>query len=728
MNRGVALLSIALGAGLQPSGAADCQAFDIAFDYQYDTHAFFSAPERRAALERAGSILAEQLAADLEALPHSEWMAVFPHPSGAAIVERGDLSVARDSILVFVGAAPRDAASPFARGAPGSWRFPCIDLLSPRDCFESLLGFHNPEVANWIERRLFRGNPMALEYPPRAFAPWGGSLRFATDVPWYFGAELPVPADHYDFLSFAIHELGHVLGIGTAESWTTQVHGNEFLGERAGAQRIEPVELSGDASHWADGTMSRSRNEPAVPVFLDEIPSGRRRLLTDLDRAALWDIGWGSATSNSVGSRYERRRIKGDINGDGSVDAGDAESLRAHFERPWIDTLDRDQADVSPCRAYAVGDGAIDARDAELAARAAELARHGPALLEGRRLPQFLRDPATVWSLRYDALDLEAICLLGWTLPPLPDPLPRVLDPPPPIPTANPRAGDFDHDGILSERDADAVKLLYRVQAFDHPEAWEAADVFPMIEGTSVGDSLVDENDWLLLEAAVEDPNGDPDGDGHSNAAENARNQMWMIHVGRPRHEPLVRWTEACLPPLEHLEPEEFVRGNFRFEFCGRDGTPWARGDAISPEEYLAQRARNEGASPSSLDVSNASDSSTRSSTPSLGGNFGGMELSKEPSSQSAVVECCAQSVSADAATTTGELASSERATEGAVSRRPGPRAATELTVEAATRADPPSLTTEVPPPNPLLSLFDSVIRALLAFIDWICGVGRGRG
>ena len=73
------------------------------------------------------------------------------------------------------------------------------------------------------------------------FGPWGGSVAFTPDAEWHFGSEAP-PPDRLDFRSAAIHELGHILGLGTSPSWERLVSTNAstfviagLLGGTAGA-------------------------------------------------------------------------------------------------------------------------------------------------------------------------------------------------------------------------------------------------------------------------------------------------------------------------------------------------------------------------------------------------------------------------------------------------------------------------------------------------------------
>ncbi len=504
--------------------APPARAIEIVFDYRYDATGFFDEPERRAALEKAAREYEGCLEGDLGPLPaegsrppgsarrRSSWIAFFRDPSGEDFLSLDGLEVPEGTVLVFVGAQPLAAGGRLAMGGPGHLRFPCDAILGVSKCFDAMFGRVLTDwVRDWVFRHSFRSSPEARAYPPTDFAPWGGTLTFASDADWYFGASELVPPERYDFASSAIHELGHVLGVGTAESWATYVPGTEFRGPEAVASHGRVVPLRPDLAHWGDGTTSTVGGVRQRAAFSAGQARGERRRLTELDCAALRDVGWRAdserdARSDRIEAAYVGRRIKGDVNGDGMVETDDAILVRAALEG------------VEPSAG-----GTLSHMDFVLG--------------------QYRRRPG--------------------------------IDP-----GGGPAGGS----------------------PLDDARAFEAADVFPMIDGNAVGDGAVDALDLLLLEDVADDVAfEDADGDGLATLDENIMNWMvWIPFVGRPRHSPLTRWTDACLARggrglllvLEFLAFEE----GLSLEFCSRDGSPWSLSPALSPEEALAAAEEGSGA------------------------------------------------------------------------------------------------------------------------------------
>ncbi len=141
--------------------------------------------------------------------------------------------------------------------------------------------------------------------------PWACQIAFTDrgSRPWFFAQsadrvdDLP-NATHYDFLTTALHELGHCLGIyldGAPFSFTDLVRRGFFTGRHATALVGHPIPLAGDSSHvgaayhgeTAGGRMLRGRPSADADLMQGVDPiQGYREYPSQLDLAMLEDIGF----------------------------------------------------------------------------------------------------------------------------------------------------------------------------------------------------------------------------------------------------------------------------------------------------------------------------------------------------------------------------------------------------------------------------------------------------
>lgn len=240
----------------------------IQFDYSQDANNFFENTARRQILELAGETLGNRLNDHLLPITpggDNTWSLTSFNSSTGGSFTLNDQLIPENTVLVFVGS--RNISS-LAVGGPG--------------------GYSSSGSDAWNDLVVERGQAGMLNTPETDFGLWGGAMTFDDDANWYFGMSADGQgSSQYDFFSVALHELGHVLGIGTAGSWDNQVSGNFFVGPHAVAEYGAEVPLSG-SSHFKKETMNHGQEVAMDP----DLQVGTRKLFTKLDYAALADVGW----------------------------------------------------------------------------------------------------------------------------------------------------------------------------------------------------------------------------------------------------------------------------------------------------------------------------------------------------------------------------------------------------------------------------------------------------
>jgi matrixin len=264
-------LSSTLGIALACS-AQSVSALTINFDYTYDTTGFFTA-SRISTLEAAGSRITNRLNDNLNAITSSganQFDANFSAPNGSGATTVSGANINTDSLTIYVG-AQNFAGTTLAQAGPGGY---------------SISGF-----TDYVNNTPGRGQTGAVQGSSATdFAPWGGAMSFDSGTNWYFDSDTSTTESFtgFDFYSVALHELGHVFGVGTADSWNNLVSGGVFTGSASNALFGGDVPLDASLGHWADGTTYNSQEAAMDPSTVTSL----RKDFTELDFAALSDIGW----------------------------------------------------------------------------------------------------------------------------------------------------------------------------------------------------------------------------------------------------------------------------------------------------------------------------------------------------------------------------------------------------------------------------------------------------
>jgi hypothetical protein len=275
--------------------SANAAAFNISFDYSHDTNNFFNGSDgglRKSVLESAGSYFSNLLTDDFSAINSdagNHFNAKFFDPASGAVSTINDFSVAADSIVVYAGGR-EFGSSALGVGGTGSYEVSYTD-------------------SNWLTGAVTRGETSTIAGVAGDSATdiglWGGSIAFDSATNWFFDTSLntteDIPAGTFDFYDVALHELGHVLGLGVADSWFNLVNqDNEFVGPNAIAGAGSNVALSPDQAHWKSGTISDVSGDPQAAAMNPSVGMGTRRVFTTLDIAALDDIGYDIAPTTAV--------------------------------------------------------------------------------------------------------------------------------------------------------------------------------------------------------------------------------------------------------------------------------------------------------------------------------------------------------------------------------------------------------------------------------------------
>ncbi|MEM9057324.1 MAG: PEP-CTERM sorting domain-containing protein [Pseudomonadota bacterium] len=259
--------------------AVPAAALNIEFDYSLDD-GFFDDPERRASLEQAAAFY-EGFADTLTPITVGDgnsWQVAINNPSNLGSFEvLENREVADDTVVIYVGAS-FFGGSGLGFATTGT----IVDITGSAD-FENAI--------------LTRGQENALGPEATDYGIWGGAISFNSTRDWYFGADAAgLGAGQNDFLTTATHEIAHVLGFGSADSWFAQIVEN-MLGELAFEGPLSSAEFGGpvpleNSAHWLEGTMSLVDGMLQETLMDPSTPSGVRQLPTLLDYAGLADIGW----------------------------------------------------------------------------------------------------------------------------------------------------------------------------------------------------------------------------------------------------------------------------------------------------------------------------------------------------------------------------------------------------------------------------------------------------
>lgn len=248
----------------------DTPAITVRVDYSQDASGFFNDPARRVAIERATAMVASRFQDTLAAIVPSgnnTWTgSLFNAITNKSFTLTNPVVGANEIVLFAAGGGI--SGSELAVASGGS--------------------FNASGSTDWLNNVRARGQVGALSANGTDVSPWGGFLAFDSSVDWNFSTSATAQ-NQYDFTGVAEHELLHVLGFGLGDrAFDRWIVNGAFTGPSAVSVYGSAVPMNAERDHWAPGTAVGG--QPAIMV--SSIPAGINRSVTELDYAAMRDIGW----------------------------------------------------------------------------------------------------------------------------------------------------------------------------------------------------------------------------------------------------------------------------------------------------------------------------------------------------------------------------------------------------------------------------------------------------
>jgi hypothetical protein len=277
----------------------------IRFDYSLDSGNFFGGANqsRRTLLQTAADAVISRFADNLSAITpagKAEWIPAVFHPSsgpanqptGTLVSLTRNLAIASNEIIIYAGA--RDLpGNRVGVGGTGSYSFPAATNVTQAE-IQQINAFRDVVAT--------RGQAGATTNPQTDLGPWGGSVSFDNQTQWYFGNDPSGIGDsELDFISIATHEITHVLGFGinrtdAITSWDRLASSTQFAGPKARAAYRGSGNVPLRNDHWADTVLDQFSQST---LMAGQVLRGKRQLFTELDFAAMHDIGWDVLSTQS---------------------------------------------------------------------------------------------------------------------------------------------------------------------------------------------------------------------------------------------------------------------------------------------------------------------------------------------------------------------------------------------------------------------------------------------
>ncbi|MGK0188474.1 MAG: hypothetical protein ACI9R3_004285 [Verrucomicrobiales bacterium] len=339
MRSSLVLATLAL-LGLTPLQQAS--ALTIVIDYTYDTQNFFDTTAKKDSLQAASDRFSQVITSSLTAVGPSgngttpaNWRIGFDHPGTGFPVEVSTASSAA-SDPIGNGSSPKGFASDadfygFAGLAADTWiLYAGGHSMTDSGKGGTATGSNYSVTANDLNGPLHRG--VISNTPGNTYndiPAWGGSVAFDNDgdTTWHYDLNSAAPDLSTDFYTVALHEIGHALGLNVGfNQLTTDLTGSAYSGANTlaaynadnGTSLTDLSIVSGGNYHWSEDAYESEIFSAGNPNLVGTVGTGvlqdslmdpegdftptiRRLELTNMDVAALQDLGWTVVPEPSTG-------------------------------------------------------------------------------------------------------------------------------------------------------------------------------------------------------------------------------------------------------------------------------------------------------------------------------------------------------------------------------------------------------------------------------------------
>ncbi|MCP5535278.1 MAG: hypothetical protein H7A51_03475 [Akkermansiaceae bacterium] len=306
-------------------------ALNIKLDFLHDEHAdrfFATNPQARSAVEKAAKNLGDILTNSLHQINKDiysgsnggttasfDWSWTYLDPVTGATQVITNPSIEADTIVIYVGTRAMTDHSLGRGGAGGA----IVQLTGAGIPTEWIGAVDAAEASSNTSMRRGAGpliNTISgvanyAGYEGKYDLEYGisvGNLWFDADTNndgkrdsdtilsdfWHYDADTPVAAGKTDLYSVALHEIMHVLGAGTSQTWNAKTDNQNRLGSDSISLAASSKLIADDGYHPFDSLVSQRVNDgldQSSALSLGIVP-GERKELTALDLAFLRDLGF----------------------------------------------------------------------------------------------------------------------------------------------------------------------------------------------------------------------------------------------------------------------------------------------------------------------------------------------------------------------------------------------------------------------------------------------------